>query len=130
MRAINRNCVRYSSVSPILKPLYHVNSLLLIQSYTSTMLQIIYKQHKLYRCGRRDMESLVTNSERIRRSMPTTNRASRHDKALRRFGCATELPVRKKHASVYFTLNICCQNVFPAICIGKSRCENKTVGQE
>ena len=42
----------------------------------------------------------------------------------------SELPGRKKHASVYFTVNLCCQNVFPAIIIGKSRCENKTVGQE
>ena len=47
-----------------------------------------------------------------------------------RFGRATEFPGRKKHASVYFTLTLCCQNVFPAIIIGKSRFENKTVGQE
>ena len=94
------------------------------------MLQIIYKKHKLYRFGCRDVESIVTNSERIRRSMPTTKRPSRHDRALRRFGRATELPGRQKHASVSFTLNLCYQNVFPAIIIGKSRCENKTVGQE
>ena len=70
--AINRNCVRYSSVSPILEPLHHVNSLL-IHSYNSTMLQIIYKKHKLYRFGCRDVESIVTNSERIRRSMRQRN---------------------------------------------------------
>ena len=65
----------------------------------------------------------------MQRSMPTTKRPSRHDRALCRFGRTTELPGRKKHASVSFTLNLCCQNVFLGIIISKSRCENKTVGK-
>ena len=61
--------------------------------------------------------------------MPTTNRPSRHNRALRRLSRAMEVPGRKTCLRL-FTLNICCQNVFPGIIIGKSRCENKTVGQE